>query len=160
MDVLGLDHIYVSVSDFARAERFYDGVMDALGFRKGDKQIAGEPHCHYFNRALQYTIRPARSTAPHDPYAPGLHHVCFQVADTATVDEAYRRLRALGVDATAPRRYPEYNPEYYATFLHDPDGLRLEIVSRTSYRDEIVRRWKDLRVFLNPLAALHEREGR
>ena len=42
MEVIGLDHIYVSVSDFARSEAFYDRVMGALGFRKGDKPIAGE----------------------------------------------------------------------------------------------------------------------
>ncbi len=159
MDVIGLDHLYVTVSDFARAERFYDRVMAALGFRKGDKPIAGDLHAHYFNRVLQYTIRPARSPVAHDPYAPGLHHVCFQVPDAAAVDEAYARLRALGVEATPPRRYPEYNPDYYATFFEDPDGLRLEIVGRTPHREEIARRWGDFRVFLNPVADLRSRES-
>jgi catechol 2,3-dioxygenase-like lactoylglutathione lyase family enzyme len=158
MEIRGLDHLYVTVSDFARSERFYDPVMEALGFRKGDAPIAGEPHAHYFNPALQYTIRPARRHTSHDPYAPGLHHVCFQVDDPASVDEAFRRLRALGVEATEPRRYPEYNPDYYATFFSDPDGLRLEIVARTPRREEIARRWGELRVFLNPLAELRARE--
>src|SRR5213593_1892377 len=117
MEVIGLDHIYVSVSDFARSEAFYDRVMGALGFRKGDKRIGGDRHAHYFNRSLQYTIRPARN-APrnHDPYAAGLHHICFQARDRAAVDEAYRRegagrpqalLRELGVEATKPAEYPE-----------------------------------------------------
>jgi len=48
MEVIGLDHIYVSVSDFARSEAFYDRVMGALGFRKGDKPIGGDRHAHYF----------------------------------------------------------------------------------------------------------------
>src|SRR5881397_461790 len=61
MEVIGLDHIYVSVSDFARSEAFYDRVMGTLGFRKGDKPIGGDRHAHYFNRSLQYTIRPARN---------------------------------------------------------------------------------------------------
>ncbi len=49
MEVIGLDHIYVSVSDFARSEAFYDRVMGALGFRKGDKPIGGHRHVHYFD---------------------------------------------------------------------------------------------------------------
>jgi glyoxylase I family protein len=161
VEVRGLDHLYVTVSDFARSERFYDAVMQALGFRKGDKPIAGEPHAHYFNPALQYTIRPAHSPgARHDPYAPGLHHVCFQVEDEEAVREAHRRLVALGVQATEPRHHPEYNPDYYATFFEDPDGIRLEIVGRTPYREDLARRWHELSVFLNPFAELLKREDR
>ena len=37
-------------------------------------------------------------------------------------------------------------------------SIRLEIVCRTLHRDELARRWGDLRVFLNPLAELNERE--
>jgi len=160
VEIIGLDHLYVTVSDLARAERFYDPVMEALGFRKGDTRIAGEPHAHYFNRVLQYTIRPAHRAGAHDPYAPGLHHVCFQVASEDAVREAHDRLRALGVDATPPRHHPEYNPDYYATFFTDPDGIRLEIVARTPYRDEVARRWEDFRTFVNPLADLHDRTRR
>ena len=161
MEVIGLDHVYVSVSNFEASLAFYDRVMETLGFRKGDKAIAGEPHAHYFNAALQYTIRPARPGTPaHDPYAPGLHHFCCQVRSEREVDEAHARLAALGVEATEPRRYPEYNDAYYATFFEDPDGLRLELVCRTPHRDEIAERWQDLRSFTNPIAELHEREGK
>ena len=41
MEVIGLDHIYVTVSDFTRSEAFYDRVMHVLGFRKGDEAIEG-----------------------------------------------------------------------------------------------------------------------
>ena len=125
--VRGLDHVYVSVSDFARSEAFYDRVMAALGFRKGDTRIAGEAHAHYFTPELQYTIRPARSAARHDPYAPGLHHVCFQVASPEVVDLLQARLREQGVPASEPRRYPEYHPDYYASFFEDPDGMQAEL---------------------------------
>ena len=50
MEVIGVDHIYLAVSDFDRSERFYDQVMQLLGFRNGDTAIAGERHAHYFNR--------------------------------------------------------------------------------------------------------------
>ena len=96
VEISGLDHIYVSVSDFEASERFYDRVMAALGFRKGDRAIAGAPHAHYFNRHLQYTIRPAHG-GRHDPYAPGLHHVCFQTPTRADVDAAHASLARAGV---------------------------------------------------------------
>jgi hypothetical protein len=82
------------------------------------------------------------------------------VASEDAVREAHARLAALGVESSAPRRYPDYNPDYYATFFTDPDGIRLEIVARTPYRDEVVRRWDDFRPVVNPLADLHERERR
>ena len=63
LEVLGIDHIYIAVSDLAQSTAFYDGVMKLLGFRKGTDPIGGQPHVHYFNRALQYTLRPAKSDA-------------------------------------------------------------------------------------------------
>jgi glyoxylase I family protein len=159
VEVLGLDHLYLAVSDLARAERFYDPVMQLLGFRKGDKPIAGEPHAHYFNRVLQITLRPARSGAPHDPYAPGLHHLCLQLASRDAVDTAAAALREQGIAATSPRTYPEYDPEYYATFFSDPDGIRLELVARRRYRDELVAHWDEFTSFLNPLAERRSRSG-
>jgi glyoxylase I family protein len=142
VEVIGLDHAYLTVSDLARATRFYDAVLGALDFERAGEPIAGEPHAHYWNRALQLSIRPARAAAArHDPYAPGLHHLCLQVRDRAAVDASYAKLRALGVAASEPRLYPEYNPDYYATFFSDPDGIRLEIVARKAKRDEIVAGW-------------------
>jgi catechol 2,3-dioxygenase-like lactoylglutathione lyase family enzyme len=142
-EVIGLDHVYLAVSDLGRATRFYDGVLGALGFRRSAAPIAGEPHVHYWNRALQLSLRPAHAAgARHDPYAPGLHHLCLQVRDRAAVDAAFAQLSAQGVPASAPRLYPEYNPDYYATFFSDPDGIRLEVVARKAKRDEIVASWE------------------
>ncbi len=154
MDVIGIDHIYLAVSDFAASEAFYDAVMRALGFYKSDRTIGGERHAHYFNRALQLSIRPARSASAHDPYAPGLHHLCLQVGTPHDVDAAHASLGGLGIAATPPRTYPEYSADYYATFFADPDGIRLEIVARRRLRDDIVREWHQLRSFVNPLQEL------
>ena len=153
IEVTAVDHIYVAVADLVRSEAFYDAVMKLLGFRKGTTPIAGERHLHYFNPVTQYTIRPAKSPgAIHDPYAPGLHHLCFRVASTAEVDEAARELRALGVDASAPRLHPEYAADYYATFFPDPDGLRLEIVAHRRMRTLIREHWAELTEFENPIS--------
>ena len=57
--------------------------------------------------------------------------------DAAAVDQAAAELRALGVSVSEPRLYPEYAPDYYATFFDDPDGVRLEI---TNFREQRRRR--------------------
>jgi glyoxylase I family protein len=159
--VMRIDHLYISVRDLTVSEQFYDGVMRALGFRKGTRAIAGEPHAHYFNRVMQYTLRPARSGSVADPYSTGsLHHLCFQVRDSAAVDEAYRRLTALGVEATQPCLYSDYRPDYYATFFKDPDGVRLEIVCDTAGRKLVRTRWDELTDFVDPLARLAERDAK
>lgn len=146
IEVIGLDHIYVTVSDMLRSEAFYDKVMKVLGFRKVIRPIGNQPHVHYFNRCMRYTIRPAAvRTRAHDQNAPGLHHLCFQVRDQEKVDATAALLRECGVEVSEPRLYPEYTPDYYATFFHDPDGIELEIVNRFRARDEAVENWDNYR---------------
>lgn len=132
-EVIGIDHIYVTVSDLAESERFYDVVMQTLGFRKNTFHIDGERHIQYYNRHFGYVLRPARSLAAHDPYAPGLHHFCLRVDSQADVEETARMLKERNISVSEPRLYSEYAPDYVAIFLTDPDGLRLEI---TNYRQE------------------------
>ncbi len=133
-EVIGIDHIYITVSDLERSEAFYDRVLiEALGFRKNKFALGGDPHIQYFNRHFGYVLRPSRTVAGHDSYAPGLHHFCLRVETAADVVVAAGRLRALGVDASEAKLYPEYAPDYWATFFADPDGIRLEI---TNYRQE------------------------
>ena len=132
-EIIGIDHIYLAVSDLARSERFYDIVMRALGFRRNEFKLEGDKHIQYYNRHFGYVLRPARSGRGHDPYSSGLHHLCFRVDSIADVQSIARDLRAAGVDATEPILYPDYAPDYWATFFTDPDGVRLEV---TNYRQE------------------------
>lgn len=153
IEVLGLDHIYIAVSDLARSAAFYDNVMQLLGFRKGTTPVGGEPHVHYYNRVLQYTLRVARNPAPpHDSLVPGLHHLCFQVADTNAVDATALGLNSRGITVSQPRLYPEYASDYYAIYFNDPDTIELEIVNRVHRRDLIVEHWEQLTEFENPIS--------
>jgi glyoxylase I family protein len=160
-EILGLDHVYLSVADFARSEVFYDRVMKRLGFKKGTFPIGGEPHCHYFNRNLQISIRPARSAGSrHDSYAPGLHHLCFRVANNAAVDEVARLLRPLGIEMEGPRLWPEYAPDYYAVFFSDPDGMRFEVMNYRKGRKTVRRVWNELEGFVNPMGRLQRKRAK
>ena len=132
-EVIGIDHLYVAVTDMPVSEAFYDVVMATLGFRKNDFVIDGERHVQYFNRQLGYVLRPARTRTAHDAYAPGLHHLCWRVDTPDAVADAVSQLRRAGIEVTAAKHYPQYAPDYVACFLTDPDGIRLEI---TNYRAE------------------------
>ncbi len=43
-ETIGIDHIYITVSDLTRSERFYDCVMGILGFRKNTFTNEGDHH--------------------------------------------------------------------------------------------------------------------
>lgn len=133
-DAIGIDHIYVAVSDLERSEIFYDRVLlQTMGFRKSRFTLGGDAHIQYFNRHFGYVLRPARTQATHDAHAPGLHHFCLRVDSVADVVAVANQLRTAGVEVSEANLYPEYAPDYWATFFTDPDGIRLEV---TNYRLE------------------------
>jgi glyoxylase I family protein len=143
-EAIGIDHIYITVTDLAKSEPFYDLVfMQTLGFRKnkfplGDK---GEPHIQYYNRHFGYVLRPARSLTSHEPYSPGLHHFCLRVNSASDVHDVANQLRSAGIDATEAKLYPEYASDYVATFFNDPDGIRLEVTNYWQLRRERHDQW-------------------
>ena len=145
IEVIGIDHFYFAVADMERSEKFYDSAMAVLGFKKNTFINDGDRHVQYFNRHFGLVLRPAHSgSRDHDPLAQGLHHFCFRVEDTATVDAIAEAFARHGIECSKPQFYPEYAPDYYAIFFADPDGIRLEV---TNYREERRRRfanWPDV----------------
>ncbi len=144
--VTGIDHIYISVSDLARSKVFYDTVMlGVLGFRSNSFELGGEPHVQYYNRHFGYVLRPARVSRAHEPYSPGLHHLCLRVDSVDDVVAVSKALRAAGVNATEAHLHPGYAPDYWATFFTDPDGVRLEVTNYRAERRERHDQWEPLR---------------
>ena len=122
-----LDHVSVSVSRFAEAERFYDAVMRALGVPKvgrdddwigyGDRADSLSPGRSYF--ALQ-----RGPSAPADK-----RHWAFKAASRAAVDAFWSEgIAAGGSDDGPPGLRPDYHAHYYGAFLRDPEGNRVEAV--------------------------------
>ena len=133
-EVIGIDHIYIAVSDLARSEIFYDRVLqDTPGFRKNKFTLSGDPHIQYYNRHFGYVLRPSAIKANSDALPPGLHHLCLRVDTPADVATVATQLREKSIDVTEAKLYPVYAPDYWATYFTDPDGIRLEV---TNYRQE------------------------
>jgi catechol 2,3-dioxygenase-like lactoylglutathione lyase family enzyme len=115
-------HVGYEVSDLARSARFYDAVFGALG---GRRLIDSENAVAYgTNMPVLWIVTRGR------PPAPGYGHVALQASGRVAVDAAYASgLKAGGSDDGPPGLRTQYGPRYYAAYLHDPDGLRVEVVS-------------------------------
>ncbi len=146
VDVIGIDHIYITVSNLEVSEKFYDDVMSLLGFVKSKGPIGGDPHIHYFNRHYGFSIRPARNRdKKFDSYSPGLHHFCFRVNSVEDVDTVAEGLSSLDIQFDQPKFYPEYAPDYYAIFFVDPDGIRLEVTNFRKNRRDRYDNWEKVK---------------
>lgn len=144
-EVIGIDHVYFSVSNMARSEVFYDIVLgQVLGFRKNRFSLNGDAHVQYYNSQFGIVLRPARVLQSHEPYAPGMHHFCLRVDSVADVVATVEALQALGVPATPAQCWPDYASDYWATFFTDPDGLRLEVTNFRHERRERMQLWESL----------------
>lgn len=118
-----IDHIGFEVSDLAVSARFYDAVFWALGSRR---VIDSEHAIAYGVNGPQFWI-----VSRGRPPAVGYGHVALQANGKAAVDAAHRSgLASGGSDDGAPGLRPHYGRRYYAGYLRDPDGLRVEVVSR------------------------------
>ena len=83
-------------------------------------------------------LRQALEEQEFELYAPGLHHVAFAVETRADVDAAHAAAVAAGAEVLhAPRLFPQYRPDFYATFFLDPDGFRIEVAASRDARCEV-----------------------
>lgn len=122
-----LDHVSITVRDIATAEAFYDATMAALGALKvgarvdwigyGERCRAESPQHSYLS------IRLGDAGGEHG------RHWCFKADTRAAVDAFWGAgLDAGGSDDGAPGLRLQYHASYYAAFLRDPDGNRVEAV--------------------------------
>ena len=117
-----LAHLGLEVSDLARSARFYDAVFFALGVRRMFES----------EQAVAYGVDDARFwiTARGRRPEPGYGHAAFLASGKAAVDAAYAAGLAHGGRSDgAPGPRPRYGPRYYAAYLLDPDGCRVEVVA-------------------------------
>jgi catechol 2,3-dioxygenase-like lactoylglutathione lyase family enzyme len=138
--LLGLGHVDLVCADLERSLAFYAAVFGPLGLEP-PFLVAGErgEQIHYLRfpgvGSGSIGLRQAFDDVPFALYAPGLHHLALAVESSEDVDAAYAA--AVAAEATilhAPRLWPEYHRDYYATFFLDPDGFRIEVASARDAR--------------------------
>ena len=120
-----LDHISVGVADLERAARFYDPTLAALGLTK----LVTRSATIGFGKAYpEFWINLRAGMAP-VPSESGVH-ICLRARTTDEVDAFHAAaLSAGGRSDGAPGLRPHDRVKYYAAFVVDPDGNRIEAVT-------------------------------
>ena len=131
-----LDHVSLGVTDLERSRRFYDAALRPLGLvRIVDFQGRGSDYGAMAGQlGVEFTITAENDVMP----APGMH-VCFRAPDRTCVRAFHAAaLTAGGRDDGGPGVRSEYHPDYFAAFVRDPDGHRIEAVCHAPEKAMIV----------------------
>jgi len=121
-----IDHISISVRDLSKAEGFYAAVLAPLGLVKirewPDAAIGfGKKYPEFWINKRAAMDRVADNSGV---------HICLRAPDTAAVDAFHAAaLKAGGTSDGEPGLRPHYYAGYYAAFIRDPDGNRIEAVT-------------------------------
>ena len=126
----GIHHVDLVVSSIERSLPFYRDLLGPLGwYRVGEVEGGrGETIWYVSGPATSLGLREAQSEGDYDRYRIGLHHLAFEAASRAVVDERAEWVRAQGAQIESEPQEYAYIPGYYAVFFYDPDGIKLEIV--------------------------------
>jgi catechol 2,3-dioxygenase-like lactoylglutathione lyase family enzyme len=120
-----IDHISVGVSDLDRAARFYEATLKALGF----SCLVRRPATVGFGKSypeLWINLRRGMAKVPPESGV----HICLRAKSAAEVDAFHAAaLNAGGASDGAPGLRPHDRVRYYAAFVVDPDGNRIEAVT-------------------------------
>jgi glyoxylase I family protein len=136
----GVDHLDLVVGSLDRSLPFYRDLLRPLGWRwvhevEGER---GETIHYLFRRDGRGSIglreRQSERAPPHDRYAVGVHHVAINAGSRRAVDRAAAWAGAREVEIESEPQEYAYQPGYYAVFLYDPDGIKLEVMTRPRLR--------------------------
>jgi catechol 2,3-dioxygenase-like lactoylglutathione lyase family enzyme len=117
-----IDHVSVAVRDLAAATRFYDALLAVLGYRRLDTR---EATAGYGKKYSEFWINVRATPASSDGV-----HICLRARSPEIVDVFHNAaLKAGGTSDGAPGLRPHHGQNYYAAFIRDPDGNRIEAVT-------------------------------
>ena len=117
-----INHVSIGVRDLARTKRFYDAALKSLGYACLSE---GESSLGYGREGIGFWI--STTERPVAPDANSGLHFCFEAPNRDSVNAFYAAaLAAGGRDNGKPGVRADYAENYYAGFVVDPDGYRLE----------------------------------
>ena len=127
MEINGIAHVQLTVSDFEACKKFYGPLLELF-----------EMNVVFDDEELKYWVggRTAIAITRCDPAHAGerfvqrrvgLHHLCFRLRSREDVDRVHALVVSLGAKVVYPPREGAWAPGYYSTLFEDPDGIRLEV---------------------------------
>ena len=120
-----IHHVSVGTNDLKRSKRFYDAVLPVVGITPFSEAEDGVGYiCGTFHFSMQVPIDGKPATVGNGS------HVAFAVENRGMVDRFHTiALENGGMSDGAPGVRDSYDPNYYAAFVRDPDGNKIEVVT-------------------------------
>jgi catechol 2,3-dioxygenase-like lactoylglutathione lyase family enzyme len=117
-----IQHVSIGVRNIGATKTFYDSALEALGYRCLRSR---DTWLGYGKDRIEFSARLSESPVPADPKS-GLHF-CFSAPSRKSVEAFYEAALAQGGrDNGKPGLRTDYGPNYFAAYVIDPDGYRLE----------------------------------
>lgn len=122
------DHLGITVDDLPRAIAQWHPVMEALGFTREDADGSVAWDRDDEPELILFAAREP-GTGPHRHGQVGWQHLAFAVDSREEVDRLHAIALGAGWSAVRePKTYPRFNDRYYASFIEDDDGIRIEFM--------------------------------
>jgi catechol 2,3-dioxygenase-like lactoylglutathione lyase family enzyme len=127
MEINGIAHIFLTVSNYDACAAFYEPLLHFLGMKTVLK-FDGYLYCVGGRTAVGISAaEPQYRGERFVQQRIGLHHLCFRARERADVDACYGLVQQLGAKIVHPPEEGSWAPGYYSLLFEDPDGIRLEI---------------------------------
>ena len=127
IDINGIAHAQLTVSDMERSRRFYHRLLhDTFGMTI---QYDAPEYFYCIGGRTGIGITPADDQFRDTPFHQrrvGLHHICFRLRSREDVDRLYDVLQDMEARIVHPPEDGPWAPGYYSILFEDPDGIRLE----------------------------------
>jgi len=127
IEVNGIAHIILTVSQFEECQKFYKKLLPFLGLKL---VFDGKDMCYHVGARTAVGIRrcdPEHQGERFIQTRVGLHHFCFRARSTADVDQTHSLLQEMGAKIVTPPEEGPWAPGYYSVLFEDPDGSRIEV---------------------------------
>ena len=127
IDINGMAHVILTVSQFEAAKAFYGRLMPALGL---ENVFDGSKMCYFVGGRTALGIQPCDPEYAGERFVQGrvgLHHICFRARSREGVDKVAALLEDMGAHIVSPAKEGHWAPGYYYVLCEDPDGIRVEV---------------------------------
>ena len=127
IEINGIAHVILNVSDWPACRPFYEGLLGFLGLTP---VFAGEEMIYFVGGRTAIGVNkcaPAYAGQRFVQSSIGLHHVCFRARSRHDVDALYTYLQSIDARIVHPPQEGSWAPGYYSLLFEDPIGTRLEI---------------------------------
>ncbi len=123
----GMAHVVLTVSQFDLAKDFYFRLMPAMGL---ENVFESENFCYFVGARTAVGIQPCAPEHAQERFVQGrvgLHHICLRARARDDVDQVDALLREMGANIVVGASEGHWAPGYYYVLFEDPDGIRLEV---------------------------------